>query len=150
GLYHPPGGIIRHDAVVWGYARGVDRLGIHIHPRTEVTAIERDNGKITGVQTSRGKIATRTVVNATAGWCSIIGHMAGVELPIVSRVDGIEGFILDVGWGTYGFKAAPAAGFRVAEMIDTGKTPDVIKPFTLSRFANLQPLGEKAAAAVSH
>src|SRR5208283_4732653 len=34
GLYHPPGGIIRHDAVVWGYARGVDRMGIEIHPFT--------------------------------------------------------------------------------------------------------------------
>src|ERR1051325_2517762 len=39
GLYHPPGGIIRHDAVVWGYARAVDRMGIEIHPFTEVTAI---------------------------------------------------------------------------------------------------------------
>src|SRR5215470_7606512 len=47
GLYHPPGGIIRHDAVVWGYARGVDRMGIEIHPFTEVTAITTSgaNGK---------------------------------------------------------------------------------------------------------
>src|SRR5262245_24179442 len=37
-LYHPPGGIIRHDAVVWGYARAVDRLGVHLHSYTEVTA----------------------------------------------------------------------------------------------------------------
>src|SRR6266702_5483239 len=51
GLYHPPGGIIRHDAVVWGYARGVDRMGIEIHPFTEVTAIRRENGKVTGVET---------------------------------------------------------------------------------------------------
>ena len=36
-LYHPPGGIIRHDAVVWGYARGADRHGVEIHPYTEVT-----------------------------------------------------------------------------------------------------------------
>ena len=35
-LYHPPGGIIRHDAVVWGYARGADRAGVEIHPYTEV------------------------------------------------------------------------------------------------------------------
>src|SRR5215813_1976632 len=46
GLYHPPGGIIRHDAVVWGYARGVDRHGIEIHPRTEVTAIRTCKGRI--------------------------------------------------------------------------------------------------------
>src|SRR5262249_23753564 len=64
GLYHPPGGIIRHDAVVWGYARGVDRMGIEIHPQTEVTAIHRDNGRIAGVTTTRGEIASRIVVNA--------------------------------------------------------------------------------------
>src|SRR6202011_4085751 len=43
GLYHPPGGIIRHDAVVWGYARGADRQGIAIHPNTEVTGIHCEN-----------------------------------------------------------------------------------------------------------
>ena len=53
------------------------------------------------------------------------------------------------GWGTYGFKAGPAAGYRVAELIATGKVPEVIQPFALSRFANLQPLGEKAAAALA-
>src|SRR5262249_52860616 len=84
GLYHPPGGIIRHDAVVWGYARGADRRGVHIHPFTEVTGVRRGNGRVTGVETSRGPVATRTVVNATAGWCSTIAHMAGVELPIVT------------------------------------------------------------------
>src|SRR2546421_1631502 len=62
GLYHPPGGIIRHDAVVWGYARGADRQGIHIHPHTEVTGISRQNGRVTGVHTTRGDIATRIVV----------------------------------------------------------------------------------------
>ena len=40
-LYHPPGGIIRHDAVVWGFARAADRLGVEIHPYTEVTGFER-------------------------------------------------------------------------------------------------------------
>src|SRR5215813_5276667 len=75
GLYHPPGGIIRHDAVVWGYARGVDRQGIEIHPQTEVTAIQTARGRVQGVVTNRGAISTRTVVNATAGWCSTVGHM---------------------------------------------------------------------------
>ena len=50
-LYHPPGGIIRHDAVVWGLARGADRGGAEIHPYTEVTGIERSNGRVTGVRT---------------------------------------------------------------------------------------------------
>jgi sarcosine oxidase subunit beta len=86
------------------------------------------------------------VLRQWAGLCDMPPDFA----PIISKVDGVEGFILDVGWGTYGFKAGPAAGFRVAEMIATGRTPDVLKPFALSRFAELQPLGEKAAAAVSH
>ena len=46
-LYHPPGGIIRHDAVVWGFARGADAGGAEIHPYTEVTGLERSNGRIT-------------------------------------------------------------------------------------------------------
>src|ERR1700758_1767893 len=48
GLYHPPGGIIRHDAVVWGYARGVDRQGSEIHPQTEVTAVNTAKGRVQG------------------------------------------------------------------------------------------------------
>src|SRR5437588_4724626 len=76
GLYHPPGGIIRPDAVVWGYARGADRQGGEIHPHTEVTAIRRQNGRVAGVTTNRGTIATPVVGNATAGWCSTIANMA--------------------------------------------------------------------------
>ena len=85
GLYHPPGGIIRHDAVVWGYARAVDRAGVEIHPFTEVTDIQVDHGTVTGVMTNRGPIRTGTVVNATAGWASTISNMAGVPLPIVTH-----------------------------------------------------------------
>jgi sarcosine oxidase subunit beta len=86
------------------------------------------------------------VLRQWAGLCDMPPDFA----PIISTVDGVEGFYLDVGWGTYGFKAGPAAGYRVAEWIATGQTPEVLRPFALSRFANLQPLGEKAAAAVSH
>src|SRR5204862_339565 len=64
GLYHPPGGIIRHDAVVWGFARGADRLGVEVHPFTEATAVQRNNGRVGGVVTNRGTVSTRTVVNA--------------------------------------------------------------------------------------
>ena len=85
GLYHPPGGIIRHDAVVWGYARAVDRAGVEIHPFTEVTDIQVGHGTVTGVMTNRGPIRTGTVVNATAGWASTISNMAGVPLPIVTH-----------------------------------------------------------------
>src|SRR4051812_17873566 len=53
GLFPPPGGIIRHDAVVWGYARGVDRQGIQIHPFTEVTGIRVGKGRVRAVETTR-------------------------------------------------------------------------------------------------
>src|SRR5215470_17956338 len=50
-LYHPPGGIIRHDAVVWGLARGADAGGAEIHPYTEVLGLERTNGRVDAVRT---------------------------------------------------------------------------------------------------
>jgi len=244
-LYHPPGGIIRHDAVVWGYARGASRGGVDIHPFTEATGIDTSNGQVTGVRTPRGDIKTGAVLNATAGFCSTIARMVGIRLPItthplqafvteplkafldkvivssnlhvyVSQTDrgecvigseidpyssyshrstlpflehtahhtlelfpclkhvrvlrqwagicdmtpdyspimgavpGVKGFYLDVGWGTYGFKAGPVAGRRTAELIATGKTPDLIKAFSLTRFSDGRLVGEKAAAAVSH
>jgi sarcosine oxidase, subunit beta len=55
-LYHPPGGVIRHDAVVWGLARGADQGGAEIHPYTEVTGFERTNGRIDAVVTNRCRI----------------------------------------------------------------------------------------------
>jgi len=244
GLYHPPGGNIRHDAVVWGYARAADRMGAEIHTRTEVTGIDTANGAIQGVHTTDGYIKTATVVNATSGWCTTIARMAGVSLPVTSHtlqacvteplkpfmnkvivsanlhvyvnqsdrgelvlgseidpytsysqkatlptlemIAGhtlelfpslrhvsvmrqwggicdmtpdyspimgeaceVKGFILDVGWGTYGFKSGPVSGARIAELIDTGKTPELIKPFLPDRFARNCLIGEKAAAAVS-
>src|ERR1700716_4032623 len=85
-LYHPPGGIIRHDAVVWGYARGADRAGVEIHPYTEVQGFERSNGRIAGVRTNRGVVKAGQVVSATAGWSTLIGDMAGVPLPITTHI----------------------------------------------------------------
>ncbi len=76
-LYHPPGGVIRHDAVVWAYARQAARMGVHIHPGTTVTGIDVREGKVVGVKTDRGDIATGTVVSAVAGWTSEVCRMAG-------------------------------------------------------------------------
>src|SRR5437870_3804813 len=78
-LYHPPGGIIRHDAVVWGYACACDRMGIEIHTFTEVTDIKVENNMATTVMTKRGPVAAGAVLNATAGWASTIASMAGVK-----------------------------------------------------------------------
>ena len=244
-LYHAPGGIIRHDAVIWGYAREINRLGGEIQSHTEVQGLSVDGGRTLAVKTNRGTIRTESIVNATSGWCSTIARMAGVDLPVVSHplqacvteplmpvldkvivsanlhvyisqtprgelvmgaeidpyscyslrstlptlqsiashsldifpcfrevrilrqwtgicditpdyspiigdVPGLEGFYLDVGWGTYGFKAGPAAGKCLAQMIVTGTAPKLIQPFALSRFYENQLVGEKGSAAVSH
>jgi len=243
-LYHPPGGVIRHDAVVWGYARGADQRGVHLHQTTEVTGIDVENNRVVGVQTNRGRIKTGVVLNATAGWCSLIAAMAGVKLPVETRplqasvteplkpfldtvvvsgtlhfylsqsdrgelvmgasvdpftsyaqdstlsfVEGlaahvlelfpslanvrllrqwaglcdmtpdyspimgftpVEGFLVDVGWGTYGFKAGPVSGKRMAELIATNRTPDLIAPFSYDRFFQGRLVGEKGAASVGH
>jgi len=243
-LYHPPGGVIRHDAVVWGYARACDRMDIEIHPYTEVTGIRVENGRALSVATTRGNVAAGAVLNVTAGWASTISKMAGVPLPIVShqlqacvteplkpfldkvivsatlhvyvnqtdkgelvlgaeidpyqsysmrstlptleqiaghtldlfpqlhgvrilrqwagvcdmtpdyapiigRAEEVENFYMDVGWGTYGFKAGPIAGKCTAELIATGRTPALIQAFGPGRFRAGQLIGEKAAAAVS-
>src|SRR5256712_1099493 len=75
-LYHRPGGIIRHDAVVWGFARGADRRGVEINPGTEVIGIERTNGRVSGGRTTRGNVACGTVVSATAGWSTLVAVLA--------------------------------------------------------------------------
>jgi sarcosine oxidase, subunit beta len=243
-LYHPPGGIIRHDAVVWGFARGADAGGAEIHPYTEVTGLERSNGRIGAVETSRGRIECGQVVNATAGWSTLISDMAGVPMPITThilqacvtepvkplldvvivssqmhvylsqtdrgefvmgseiepwttyRMNGtlnflqdltrhtlelfpqleharilrawaglcdlspdyspilgqteVENFHVSAGWGTYGFKAAPIVGSTLAELVDTGRQPELIEPFKLERFYEDNLVSELAAAAVSH
>ena len=85
-LYHPPGGIIRHDAVVWGLARSADQGGAEIHQNTEVLGMERSNGKVTKVKTNRGTINAGQVLNCTAGWSTLISDMAGVAMPITTHI----------------------------------------------------------------
>jgi sarcosine oxidase subunit beta len=224
-------------------------MGAHIHQETEVTGIdvvrsEAGDGRVTGVQTSRGPIATETVINCTAGWASLVAAMAGVTLPITTRplqaavtepvkaflhpviVSGslhtyvsqtsrgelvfgasvdpfasystrgslefttglathvlelmpaianmrmlrqwaglcdmtpdfgpiigptpVDGFYVDVGWGTYGFKAGPVAGESVADMIANGRPGELIETFGLDRFESGTLTAEKGAAAVGH
>ncbi len=244
-LYHPRGGVIRHDAVVWGYASAAYRMGAEIHPHTRVEAIRVKDSQVTGVSAAGQEISCDYVVNATAGWCSTIAEMVGLRLPIITvplqacvtdplkpvmtgvimsgdlaayfyqtdrgefvmgaeidpytsysyrttlptlevmasavveimpclasvniirswagicditpdfspimcETPEVKGFILDCGWATYGFKTAPAAGNNVAELIRSGEAPDVIKPFSITRFYENRPVDEKASAGTAH
>ncbi len=62
----------------------------------------------------------------------------------------LRNYTIDAGWGTWGFKATPVCGKRLAETIATGQAPDLIAPFSLRRFSELRQLGERGAASVGH
>jgi sarcosine oxidase subunit beta len=62
----------------------------------------------------------------------------------------VENYYIDAGWGTYGFKATPVSGKRMAETVATGKVPDILAPFRLDRFSTFDLVGEKGAASVGH
>ena len=243
-LYHAPGSIARHDAVAWGYARGADQMGVEIFQNTEVTGIDVQSGKVKGVQTNRGYIATNKVLSAVAGFTPRVTKMVDVETPIIIQplqacvsepmkpwldtilvsgslhvyvsqssrgelvmgssldpyevhstrssldfVEGltthildmfpflsnikivrqwagmaditpdfapimgktpVDGFYLDAGWGTWGFKATPISGKTMAETIAKDMAPELIHSFRLSRFEDYELTGEKGAASVGH
>jgi sarcosine oxidase subunit beta len=93
GLLQPRGGTARHDAVVWGYARGADQRGVDIVQNCEVTGMRISNGRIMGVETSRGFIRADKVAFAVAGNSSRIASMAGMRLPIESHV--LQAFVTE-------------------------------------------------------
>ena len=79
------GGTARHDAVAWGYARAASALGVDILQNCEVTGIDRGaGGAVSGLQTSRGAIATKRIGVVAAGNTSVVMGMAGVRLPLES------------------------------------------------------------------
>ena len=243
-LYHPPGALARHDAVAWGYAGRAQELGVEIHQETEVTGIKVENGRVTGLETSRGPIACGKAMQAVAGLSGQVARLAGFTLPIrtvplqacvslplkpfldpiivsgslhvyISQSDRgelvmggatdpypryqtsstldfmeglmahilelfpfmgdipvlrqwagmtdmtpdfapvmgltpVENYYIDSGWGTWGFKATPVCGTSMAELIATGRVPELIEDFRLDRFRDFSLVGEKGAASVGH
>ncbi|MGI9407457.1 MAG: sarcosine oxidase subunit beta family protein [Hyphomicrobiaceae bacterium] len=79
------GGVNRHDAVVWGYARAADSMGVDIVQNCEVTNIKVEAGQVVGLETTRGDIKTNKIASVAAGHSSVIAKMAGVKLPIESH-----------------------------------------------------------------
>lgn len=84
GFIQRRGGISRHDAVVWGYARGANALGVDIIQGCEVTGFDISGGRVRGVHTSRGRIGGDRVVMSVAGHSSVLAGMAGIRLPITT------------------------------------------------------------------
>jgi sarcosine oxidase, subunit beta len=239
GSYHPGGATARHDRVVWAYAQGAMRRGVHVLQHTPVTGLLHDGDRVTGVMTDRGPISAGMVMSAVGGRVTEIARYAGVRLPVrthplqafvtnnyaqglgpifsstelltyVSQTargqllmgaefesqpthstqssfeamrsvsakvayllpfvrklrilrqwtgicdvsadfspimgsTGVDGFCISTGWGTWGFKGIPAGGEQMAEYIATGKTPTLIAPFTLDRFARDHAMADQGS-----
>jgi sarcosine oxidase subunit beta len=86
GLLQRRGGTVRHDAVAWGYARGASDRGVDIVQNCEVTGFRIENGRVAGLETTRGPIRAKTIGLAVAGSTSRVAAMAGLRLPIESHV----------------------------------------------------------------
>ncbi len=79
------GGVARHDAVAWGFARAADARGVDIVQNCEVTGIDVAGGRVNGLETTRGRIAAKKVGLVAAGHSSVLAAMAGFRLPIESH-----------------------------------------------------------------
>ena len=77
-------GTARHDAVAWGYARAASALGVDIIQNCEVRGFLQQDGKVVGVDTTRGEIRAERVGIAAAGHSSVLAKLAGVKLPVTS------------------------------------------------------------------
>jgi len=85
------------------------------------------------------------VLRQWAGLCDMTPDFS----PIMGTTP-IEGFYLDAGWGTWGFKATPISGLTMAHTVATGQDHALIQPFNVSRFLDFKLVGEKGAASVGH
>ncbi|RTE66693.1 sarcosine oxidase subunit beta family protein [Amphritea opalescens] len=244
GYIQRRGGVARHDAVAWGYARAADSLGVDIIQNCEVTDIQISGNSVSGVSTNQGFIRADKVAFAVAGHTSVLAEMAGFSVPIVSQplqamvsepikpclegvvvsplvhayvsqsdrgeiligggadrypsygqrgnlpvleetvtatlglypsfsrlklmrqwagiVDitpdsspiigktSVTGLYISGGWGTGGFKAIPAGGDTLAYTIAHDQPHELIKPFSIDRFAKGSLIDEGAAAGVAH
>ncbi|MDK1025118.1 MAG: sarcosine oxidase subunit beta family protein [Gammaproteobacteria bacterium] len=84
GFIQHRGGISRHDAVAWGYARAASAYGVDIIQQCEVTAFNISSGRVTGVHTTRGTIGADKISIAVAGHTSELARMADFRVPVTS------------------------------------------------------------------
>jgi sarcosine oxidase subunit beta len=92
-IHQPRAGTARHDAVAWGHARSADMAGIDIIENCEVTGFAMEGGKVTGVETTRGRINAGRVGIAVAGHTSHVARMAGMRLPVESHI--LQAFVTE-------------------------------------------------------
>ncbi len=83
--FQPRGGVARHDAIAWGFAMRADEMGVDIIQNCEVKNIKTENGKVLGVETSKGFIKSDKVGVVASGHTSVLAATAGIRLPLQSR-----------------------------------------------------------------
>ena len=83
--YQPRGGTARHDAVAWGFAMRADEMGVDIIQNCEAHQIKTKNGKIEGVETSKGFIRANKVGVVASGHTGVLAETAGIRLPLQSK-----------------------------------------------------------------
>ena len=81
------------------------------------------------------------ILRTWAGICDI-----SVDFSPIMGFTGVDGFLVTTGWGTWGFKAIPAGGEAMAELIATGRTPALIEPFALDRFRRDHAMADQGSA----
>ncbi|HEY4331687.1 MAG TPA: FAD-dependent oxidoreductase [Ilumatobacteraceae bacterium] len=237
--HHLGAATARHDRVVWAYAQGAMRAGVHVLQNTPVTGLLREGDRVTGVQTANGNISAGTVLSAVGGNVTTIANYADLRLPVrthplqafvtngyaqsfgpiisdtelfcyvsqtargqmligaefdpqpsyskqssfnflqscsskvshllpflkqlrilrqwtgicdvsadfspIMGFTGVDGLLITTGWGTWGFKAIPAGGSLMAELIATGTTPELLQPFSLDRFARDHAMADQGS-----
>lgn len=83
GTFCPRDGLADPNSVTQGFAKGARSRGAQIETETTVTGIKLEGGRVSVVETNRGEIATRVVVNCAGPWAAQIGTMVGLDIPIV-------------------------------------------------------------------
>ena len=81
--WYPKDGLADPNGVVQGYLNGARRLGATCLTDVEVTGIRKEHGRICGVETMYGEIASSIVLNAAGPWAARLGEMTGIEIPVV-------------------------------------------------------------------
>jgi len=82
GSFCSTDGFVDPYSVMVGFTTQATERGATLWRSTEVTAIHHDAGGITAVDTTRGPVSTRAVVNAAGAWASMVAAMAGIALPV--------------------------------------------------------------------
>jgi glycine/D-amino acid oxidase-like deaminating enzyme len=82
--YEPESGYADPWATVTSLLAAARDKGAHLIQECTVTAVDQQNGRITGVQTSQGAFSAPIVVNAAGPWAKQVGDMAGLDLPLTT------------------------------------------------------------------